>query len=91
MVSLADAKLYLRVDFADDDAVIERLVTSASDHLKSQGVDMGASPIPPAIEQAVLMLVSHFYNNSGATIELAQEASNNDIDRLIAPYRECGI
>lgn len=91
MTSLAAAKLYLRVDHDDDDSDIERMIAVASDHFKSVGVNVDASPMPPAIEQAVLMIVAHFYANREAMSDFRRYALDIGVDRLIAPHREHGI
>lgn len=91
MEMLAAAKAYLNIDFNDDDALIGRLISAASDHLKSQGVDMNASPLPPAVEQAVLMLVAHFFEHREAMSNFQHYVLDIGVDRLIAPYREHGI
>ncbi|MBO1038186.1 head-tail connector protein [Brucella pituitosa] len=91
MVSLAVAKLFLRVDFDTDDADIERMIAAASDHYRSIGVDVDADPVPPAIEQAVLMLVGHFYANREAMSDFQRFSLEIGVDRLIAPHREYGV
>lgn len=91
MVSLADAKAYLRIDFDDDDAVVERLIAAASDHLTSIDVDMEASPLPPSVEQAQYLLIVHFYEHREASGPSTNAAIDFGVDRLIAPHREHGI
>lgn len=91
MVSLADAKAYLRIDADDDDGVVERLIAAASDHLASIGVDMEVLPVPPSVEQAQYLLIGHFYENREATGPATNTAIDFGVDRLIAPHREQGI
>lgn len=91
MVSLADAKAFLRIDADEDDAVVERMIVAASDHLASIGVNMEASPLPPSVEQAQYLLIGHFYENREATGPTIHAAINFGVDRLIAPHREQGI
>ena len=91
MISLADAKAYLHIDFDDDDAVVERLIAAAGDHLASIGVDMEATPMPAAVEQAQYLLIGHFYAHREATGPSTNAAIEFGVDRLIAPYREQGI
>jgi hypothetical protein len=92
MISLADAKAFLRIDVTDDDAVVTRLIAAAGDHLASIGVDMEASPLPPAVEQAQYLLIGHFYENREATaIGVSVSVTPLGVDRLIAPYREHGV
>ncbi len=88
MADLAAAKAHCRVEHSADDAVITAMLAAASDHLASVGVDMGADPVPPAVEHAVLMLVAHFYENREAVKDAATVAVALGVDRLIQPYRE---
>lgn len=91
MVSLADAKAFLRIDADDDDAVVERLIAAASDHLASIGVDMEATPLRASVEQAQYLLIGHFYENREATGPRTNAVIDFGVDRLIAPHREQGI
>ncbi|MCT8999632.1 head-tail connector protein [Chelativorans intermedius] len=84
MVDLASAKLFCRVDHDDDDAVITAAIAAATDHLESIGVDTSSSPVPPAVEQAILMLVAFFYDHRDDT----EAKPQGMIDRLVSPYRE---
>jgi Phage gp6-like head-tail connector protein len=91
MISLADAKAYLLIEFDDDDAVLERLIAAAGDHLSSIGVDMEAAPLPPSVEQAQYLLIGHFYQHREATSTQVSASISFGVDRLIAPHREHGI
>lgn len=91
MISLAAAKAHLIVDFDCDNELIERLITAAVDHLKSLGVDTNADPLPPAIEQAAMMLVANFYKYREAMSDYEHFSLDIGVDRLIAPYREHSI
>lgn len=91
MVSLAIAKNHLRVDFDDDDAEIELMIAAAGDHLRSTNVDMDIQPMPPAIQQAVLLLVGHFYKYRDATSDFKHFPLDIGVDRLVAPYRDHSI
>ncbi|MDR2312619.1 MAG: head-tail connector protein [Brucellaceae bacterium] len=91
MASLAVAKAYLIVDFDDDDDLITRLIAAAGDHLRSINVDMSITPMPPAIEQAVLMLIAHFYTNREAMSNFQRFELDIGVDRLVAPFREHSV
>lgn len=88
MVDLAAAKAHCRVDHDDDDAELTAMIAAASDHLTSIGVDTSSSPVPPAVEHAVLMLVGHFYEHREAVATVETVAVEIGVDRLIQPYRE---
>jgi hypothetical protein len=88
MVTLADAKAFLRLDADDDNTVVERLIAAAGDHLKSVGVDMDADPLPPSVEHAQYLLIGHFYENREAVSTEPTTAIALGVDRLIAPHRD---
>ena len=84
MVDLAAAKAFCRVDHDDDDASIAAMLVAATDHLESIGVDVSSSPVPPAVEHAVLMLTAFFYDHRDDSDAKPQGV----VDRLVQPYRE---
>ncbi|MCV0429023.1 MAG: head-tail connector protein [Roseibium sp.] len=91
MVSLADAKAYLRFTDDHEDDVIQRLISAASDHLSAVGVDMTVDPLPASVEQAQYLLIGHFFENREATCEVRIREIALGVDRLIAPYQEQGV
>lgn len=86
-VSLAEAKAQLRVSFDADDAYITSLIEAAEDYVEAVGV-APATPVQPAVRQAVLMLVSHWYSNRDAAGEKPSHAVEFGVDALITPFRE---
>ncbi|WP_412063984.1 head-tail connector protein [Rhizobium sp. SYY.PMSO] len=74
-VSLETVKMRLKIDFADDDALLDGLIDAATDavinYLKSaaeQYLDSGGSvpsgiDIPPVIQTATVMMVGYLYRN----------------------------
>lgn len=89
MVTLEEAKAHCRImpEEPDFDGELQIALETSVDHLASIGVDMAMSPLPPALKQAVLMLVSHFFENKEAVAEAQVRAIPFGVDRLIAPYR----
>lgn len=87
MITLADAKAFCRVDHDDDDAVITAMLAAAGDYLAKIGVDTQTAPVPPAVEQAMLMLTAFFYDHR----EDVDAEPAGMIDRLCAPYREVSL
>ena len=89
MVTLEEAKAHLHVLHDDDDATITLMIEAAVDHLRSIDVDVTADPPPPALRQAVLIFVSHLFNDLMAVLEPTAEMRRPPIAflRLVAPYR----
>lgn len=73
------------------EAQIAKYIQAASGHLASIDVDVSADPLPPALHQAVLMLVGHFYKNRHATSQEKIWFTPLGVDRLIAPYRSVSL
>ncbi|UWR99224.1 head-tail connector protein [Phaeobacter inhibens] len=89
MVTLEEAKAYCRVtpEETEFDGEIQIALDAAVDHLRSINVDVAADPFPPALKQAVLMLVAHFFENKEAVTPEKVWFTPIGVDRLIAPYR----
>lgn len=91
MVTLAETKAHLRIISNDQDAMIQKQIDSAADHLTSIDVDMSGIPLPPALHHAVLMLVAHFYENAEAVSDTQTYVTPLGVTRLIAPYRRISL
>lgn len=93
MVTLEEAKNHCRIELetADFDGELQIALDAAVDHLKSLNVDMDAVPFPPALKQAVLMLVAHFFENKEAATPEKIWFTPIGVDRLIAPYRRVSL
>lgn len=90
MITLAEAKLHLRVDHSEDEAAIADMIEAAVQHLASIGVDATQDPFPAPLKQAALMLISHFYAAS-VTIDAQIAPLPGSFYRLVAPYREIAL
>lgn len=72
LVTLEEAKAYLRVEYANDDALIAVLISAASDAVRDVATDWdGEGDVPDRIKLAVLARVAVTYDertnvNSGA-------------------------
>jgi hypothetical protein len=77
-VTVVDAKTHLNLTTDDDSALVQRLISAAQDWLESQlGYKLAEKypqtgspivPVPPALDQAVLLMVGHWYANREATL-----------------------
>lgn len=85
MISLAEAKLHLRVDHDAEDLAIQGMIDAAVQHLTSIGVDTTTEPTPAPLRQAALMAVADFYETRGLVASDARLSPA--FWRLVAPYR----
>lgn len=93
-ISLADAKLHLRVDHDDEDAAITAMIgaaeQAAADYLNiaslSELEDSNAD-IPQPVMAAVLMLVGALYMNRESQSD-RPIIENRLFTRLLDPYRQ---
>lgn len=65
MITLDEAKNYLRVDFADDDALIQQLIESATELVKDAGrlSDTELSENEDTTRVAILYAVGYLYEH----------------------------
>lgn len=91
MVTLEEAKAHCRVMEVDFDGELQIAIAASVDHLNSIGIDMASDPLPPALKQATLMLVAHFFENKEAVSEASMQVMPLGVDRLIAPYRSISL
>ena len=80
-VSLQEAKTYLRIDGEEEDSLLATLISAARQHCGNYLNASLPTETPPPVKQALLILISHFYEQrSGETIPPVVYA-------LLAPYR----
>ena len=64
---LSRVKANLIITHNEDDALLENLIKPAVDYAESfqhlENVSYATKPMPPATEQGVIMLASHFYES----------------------------
>ncbi len=89
MIILDDAKLHLRVDFTDDDDLIENLIDTATaataDYLDDSELVLD-STAPAPVKAATLLMIADLYENREAQTE-RQLYVNQTYERLLNPYR----
>lgn len=90
MLTLTEAKLHLRVDFADTDLEIQQMIDGAVQHLTSIGCDTTTAPVPAPLKQVALMLISHLYDSCGL-VESEGPKLSPVFYRLVAPYWEIAL
>ena len=76
-------KLYLKVDFDDDDLLIQLIIDGAKSYLKSYtGLDDAMLDTKEDLTLGVLALVTDMYENRSFTIE--QDKVNKIIDSMLS-------
>ena len=101
MISLEQAKQHLRVDFADDDALIELYIGAATEqierHIQRKVIDHEDQRQGPddlmvndALKAAALLFVGNLYENREATTDKTGELPLGYWS-LIQPYRIMGV
>lgn len=91
MLTLAEAKLHVRVDHDDEDAAIETMIGAASAAILNYlDLDAQPDPLPDPVKQACLMLVCDLYENRAATTD-AHSYVNATYQALLNPYRVMAV
>ena len=93
MLTLTETKLHLRVDQADEDSLIQSLITTATtataDYL-NMPVAMMTSTVPSPIKAAALLMVAGLYTNREDQSD-RQLYRNDTYHRLLNPYRAMAL
>ena len=87
VVTLEETKAHLRVDTADDDALITLLIGGATDMLETWLSRPLVDPEPDAIKVAITFLVAHWYINTEAVEAGTMTQLPLGVQELLAPYR----
>lgn len=93
VVTLEEAKQYLRVTHTFEDDVIWRCCTASYDYiakfLNTPDFMNGDSPLsyPESIRQAALYLIESYYSNRSGLVIGATIAENPAVMNLLYPYR----
>lgn len=89
ILPLADLKAHLRVDFADEDALLAALLATARGYVECWcgPLDDFTDGVPPALVQAMRMYVAHLYANREAAGETSLSEAPMGFFDLIDPHR----
>ena len=78
---MLEVKTYLRIDGEEEDSLLAALIAAAREHAENYLNASLPTETPTPVKQALLILISHFYEQrSGETIPPVVYA-------LLAPYR----
>ncbi len=90
MITLEDAKLHLRVDHNEEDALIgwmlDAAIEGAEQYLNVEISTLADPELPAPIRAAVLLVVGDLYANREA-VGTQPYSQNPTYERLLAPYR----
>lgn len=92
IITLEEAKLFLRVDHSEEDALISGFIEAAQEACENhlgQGLDELGNEIPKTIRQAAFFLVGHYYSNRTAVVvgTIANELPLA-VKSLLDPHRD---
>mgnify|MGYP003588896868 CR=1 FL=1 len=80
-VTVAEAKAYLRIDGEEEDNLLASLISAATMHCEDYLQASLPELVPTPVKQAMLLLVSHFYEQRGG------ENIPKVVYDLLSPYR----
>lgn len=93
MVTLDDAKMYLRVIHAEEDAAIQDMIDAATeaaaDYLNLTAAELTAA-MPAPVKAAILLQVADLYENRERQGKEAYY-QNRTYERLLNPYRVMAV
>lgn len=92
VITIDQAKLFLRVDHSEEDELIEGFINSAleacENHIGKPLSELG-NEVPQTIRQAAFFLIGHYYSNRSAVIV---GTSTNElpmaVESLLNPHRD---
>ena len=86
LISLSQAKSHLRVDIAEDDALIQIYIDAAVDHISTL-LNTPSVPNAPAVKAAALLIIADLYENREAGGEKQIKANPASMN-LLYPFRK---
>lgn len=102
MITLEQVKFQCRIDHDDEDALLAGYMAAARDHVQMHldrtiydlavpDDDPDGVIDNPSIDQATLMIVSHWYAHREAVSETAMNEVPMGATYLLTPYRRLGV
>jgi uncharacterized phage protein (predicted DNA packaging) len=87
-VSLNDAKAHLRLDSADDDALVGRLLIAAAQFFENETnlILTDGSDVPQLLQQGILLMLGHLYENREAATDRTISEVPLAIQRIVLQY-----
>ena len=82
MVTLEQAKAYLRVDFDEDDALIESCIAAADEYLKA-AIHQNYDNTSVRANMLALIVINDLYDNRGMS-----EKVNGNVRRLVSDFAQ---
>lgn len=95
-VDLALLKMHVRADdFSDDDQYLQHLLDAAEQYVceatnrtKEELAELGGGELPVTLQQAVLLIAGHWYNQREAVSGVQMAEVPYTLQALIKPYRK---
>lgn len=95
-VDIALLKMHVRADdFSDDDAYLQHLLDAAEQYVceatnrtSEELVKLGGGKLPVTLQQAVLLIAGHWYNQREAVSGVQMAEVPYTLQALIKPYRK---
>jgi len=82
LITVAEAKEYLRIDGEEEDTLLASLISVATAHCEDYLQTALSYELPLPVKQAILILVAHFYE------QRIGEAIPKVVYTLLSPYRD---
>jgi hypothetical protein len=87
IVTLADAKLHLRVTHSDEDTIIQKYVDAADSYIRKV-LNEPNIPADPAIQEAAFLLIGGMYEQRSDKIVGTIVADNPAVMNMLHPFRK---
>ena len=86
ILSLSEAKEFLRVDQSNEDTLIQVYIDAAGEHI-AKFLNLATPPVNAPVKAAAMLIVGDLYENRASQLD-KQVYENRTVDALLYPYRE---